>query len=85
MLALPRAVLKSNLEVRLGGCTNPGVMDDEFPTYIPRVILEKISNPRARISSTFPIQLSCYSLTMMSSFLLVSLNTNAIPSELALH
>jgi len=70
--------------VGLGNGTNPGVMDDEFPADIRRAIIEKSSEPQARISSTFTTQMSYYSLTMMFGFLLVSLNINATPSELAL-
>ena len=54
-------------------------MDEGF---IRRVIPERISEPRARIS--FPTQLSYYLLAMISSFLPVSLNTNAVARELAL-
>ena len=52
---------------------------DEFLADVSRVILENLSEPQARIP--LPIQPSYYLLIMMSSFLLVSLNTNAIPSE----
>ena len=55
LLVLPGVILKSNLEVGLGSGTNHGVMDDEFPVDIRRVILEKVSEPQARISSTFLI------------------------------
>jgi len=47
LLVLPRAILKSNLEVGLGSGTNPCVMDNGFPADILRVILEKMSEPQA--------------------------------------
>ena len=48
--------IKSYLEVRLSGDTDPNAMDGKLRADIMRIILEKISERYARISNAPPIQ-----------------------------
>jgi len=79
--------IKSYLEMRLDSDTDPRAMDNELRADIMRVIPAKISEMYVikNLKYILNISLSPCLLTVISSFLLVSLNMDAILGEVTLH